>query len=153
VPDHPLLAPSHNQDPGGRERWHACRKVRRPNEVPSQHVGNCGNPSQPVGTLFLCGGGHCDRPNRLRTSFCLGLGLFLYTTVCLHPKPLSLCHPPLPPSQIRNVLECSGCGRTDYEGHLRACSACKKAAYCSQACQKAHWKVHKPECKKASTKK
>ena len=52
VPDHPLLAPSHNQDPGGRERWHACRKVRRPNEVPSQHVGTCGDPSQPVENLW-----------------------------------------------------------------------------------------------------
>jgi len=29
---------------------------------------------------------------------------------------------------------------------LRACAACKKAAYCSVACQRAAWKAHKGEC-------
>jgi hypothetical protein len=27
------------------------------------------------------------------------------------------------------------------------CGACKKVVYCGTACQKAHWKVHKTECK------
>jgi radical SAM protein with 4Fe4S-binding SPASM domain len=31
---------------------------------------------------------------------------------------------------------------------LRQCSACKKVYYCSAECQKAHWKVHKADCKK-----
>jgi hypothetical protein len=31
---------------------------------------------------------------------------------------------------------------------LSRCGACKKVAYCGKACQKAHWKVHKAQCKK-----
>jgi hypothetical protein len=31
---------------------------------------------------------------------------------------------------------------------LSRCSACKKVTYCGAACQKAHWKWHKAECKK-----
>lgn len=27
------------------------------------------------------------------------------------------------------------------------CTGCKKIKYCSRACQKAHWKIHKPKCK------
>jgi len=27
------------------------------------------------------------------------------------------------------------------------CGACKQVKYCSQGCQKAHWKQHKPICK------
>eukprot|EP01033_Poteriospumella_lacustris_P011829 gene11829-8427_t len=30
---------------------------------------------------------------------------------------------------------------------LRRCTKCKKVAYCSVGCQKAHWKVHKKSCK------
>ena len=31
---------------------------------------------------------------------------------------------------------------------LLACSRCKAVRYCNAACQKAHWKAHKPDCKK-----
>jgi hypothetical protein len=31
---------------------------------------------------------------------------------------------------------------------LSRCGACKKVVYCGKACQKAHWKVHKAQCKK-----
>lgn len=30
---------------------------------------------------------------------------------------------------------------------LKKCGRCKRAAYCSPACQRAHWSKHKPECK------
>ena len=30
----------------------------------------------------------------------------------------------------------------------RLCSACHQIGYCSRECQKAHWKVHKAECKR-----
>lgn len=29
---------------------------------------------------------------------------------------------------------------------LKYCARCKTACYCSEACQKAHWKTHKREC-------
>lgn len=32
------------------------------------------------------------------------------------------------------------------ERHLMLCGACKNASYCNRACQKAHWKAHKPMC-------
>jgi len=40
--------------------------------------------------------------------------------------------------------ENDSCGRP---GALR-CAGCKKTAYCSKGCQKAHWKKHKTRCKK-----
>ncbi|KAF8551988.1 hypothetical protein OG21DRAFT_1498767 [Imleria badia] len=37
---------------------------------------------------------------------------------------------------------CRSCGK---EGSL-TCSRCKRARYCSKACQRAHWKEHKKDC-------
>lgn len=38
-------------------------------------------------------------------------------------------------------------------GDHKHCSKCKEVPYCSRACQKAHWKVHKRDCckKKSAT--
>ena len=44
---------------------------------------------------------------------------------------------------------CSNCGTTTAEaGSLKYCGRCRKAAYCSEACQKQHWKSggHKQQC-------
>jgi hypothetical protein len=42
---------------------------------------------------------------------------------------------------------CAACNATATpESPLKSCSACKKVSYCNQACQKAHWKTHKPVC-------
>lgn len=30
---------------------------------------------------------------------------------------------------------------------FKVCSRCRSVSYCSQTCQKTHWKVHKPDCK------
>ncbi|KAL3151219.1 hypothetical protein ABBQ38_013060 [Trebouxia sp. C0009 RCD-2024] len=38
---------------------------------------------------------------------------------------------------------------SDFVGQTRKCSRCKQAIYCSTDCQKAHWKLHKPQCKEA----
>jgi len=39
---------------------------------------------------------------------------------------------------------CPGCGETR---KLRVCSGCKVARFCTPACIKHTWKVHKPHCK------
>lgn len=43
--------------------------------------------------------------------------------------------------------KCGNCGTSS--GSLKACGACGKVKYCGQACQKAAWKEHKGQCKKA----
>jgi hypothetical protein len=55
-------------------------------------------------------------------------------------SPSSSVPPPSPPLQF-----CSVCG---HQSSLR-CSRCLGALYCSVACQKQDWKVHKVICKKA----
>jgi hypothetical protein len=46
---------------------------------------------------------------------------------------------------VENKYSCVTCNRV-ITRKLR-CSRCKKVAYCSEACQKRHWKVHKKDCK------
>jgi hypothetical protein len=42
------------------------------------------------------------------------------------------------------VSACSFCQKQDVA--LKRCSKCQAVAYCSVACQRNHWKAHKPEC-------
>ena len=37
---------------------------------------------------------------------------------------------------------------SEHEGSNRRCAGCKVACYCSEACQKAHWKEHRGACKR-----
>jgi ankyrin repeat protein len=39
---------------------------------------------------------------------------------------------------------CAGCQKSGIK--LRACSKCHAVRYCSTACQRAHWRAHKPTC-------
>jgi ankyrin repeat protein len=39
---------------------------------------------------------------------------------------------------------CANCQKSGIK--LRACSKCHAAQYCSSACQRAHWRAHKPAC-------
>ncbi|KAK5744269.1 hypothetical protein LTS12_023541 [Elasticomyces elasticus] len=43
---------------------------------------------------------------------------------------------------------CAGCGKEEEEGgeKLHVCAKCKKEKYCSRACQRRMWKVHKRRC-------
>ncbi|KAK3253642.1 hypothetical protein CYMTET_37111 [Cymbomonas tetramitiformis] len=41
---------------------------------------------------------------------------------------------------------CWGCGLQ--QAQLSRCSICKVAKYCSAACQRGHWRIHKPNCSK-----
>ncbi|KAG8754826.1 hypothetical protein FRC14_004612 [Serendipita sp. 396] len=75
-------------------------------------------------------------------------------------KELGLVYKPPPPSAPVSTLrgdvdgcwfgECERHGKVDEEteGKLLRCSACRRAKYCSSACQQKDWKaVHKTECK------
>ena len=43
---------------------------------------------------------------------------------------------------------CDNCGVSSHVdgGELKLCSLCKEVAYCSETCQRAHWKQHKQVC-------
>jgi len=51
-----------------------------------------------------------------------------------------------PDSHLRT---CAQCGPVKDAGiTMKICSVCLVARYCGAACQKLHWKAHKPECKR-----
>ncbi len=50
---------------------------------------------------------------------------------------------PVPAARV----ECAECGRRK---QLQKCARCRGIHYCSAECQKEHWKVHKPDCKKVA---
>ena len=54
---------------------------------------------------------------------------------------------------IKTPKICEACGISCYQleklkesGKMRVCSCCNQAYYCSAACQRNHWKHHKPDC-------
>jgi len=48
-----------------------------------------------------------------------------------------------------DLRTCAQCGPiTDKDLVMKVCSICLAARYCGAACQKLHWKAHKPECKR-----
>jgi hypothetical protein len=48
------------------------------------------------------------------------------------------------------LKECGACLHGAKPPPLRRCTACDTVAYCGPEHQKAHWKAHKPECKRAA---
>ena len=50
--------------------------------------------------------------------------------------------------EVRTEGDCAGCNRSVRAGEraFQKCSRCKTTAYCSRACQAAHWKKHKRSC-------
>ena len=49
---------------------------------------------------------------------------------------------------VTSARTCEGCGR---EGRARACAGCRRAYYCSQACQRRAWRAHRSRCRSAWT--
>jgi hypothetical protein len=50
--------------------------------------------------------------------------------------------------KLRSAPICGGCTDKLYEENRHwLCSGCFKQYYCSEKCQRAHWKTHKPVCK------
>lgn len=47
---------------------------------------------------------------------------------------------------------CAECGLVSEESCSK-CAACKSVSYCSVDCQRKHWTIHKPDCRKAQGKK
>jgi len=56
----------------------------------------------------------------------------------------------LKPETLHVLLPCSAlCGvfkRAGDKGELKQCGKCHRARYCSAACQRQHWKIHKKVC-------
>jgi hypothetical protein len=54
------------------------------------------------------------------------------------------------PIKAGELAMCSSCGVTETQlGRLLfKCMGCKNEYYCSKSCQRQHWAVHKPECRK-----
>jgi hypothetical protein len=59
---------------------------------------------------------------------------------------------PTPPATARaDPRCCAACGAAPAGGAaLRACARCRRARYCGAACQRTHWKAHKPACNAAA---
>ncbi|KAF9561421.1 hypothetical protein CPC08DRAFT_762103 [Agrocybe pediades] len=49
--------------------------------------------------------------------------------------------------ELTLLYRCSWCRNPS--AALRKCAQCSKARYCDAACQKAHWRLHKKDCKSA----
>ena len=45
---------------------------------------------------------------------------------------------------VTSTRSCEGCGR---EGRARACAGCRRAYYCTTACQKRAWRAHRYRCR------
>ena len=45
---------------------------------------------------------------------------------------------------VTSARTCEGCGR---EGRARSCAGCRRAYYCSQACQRRAWRAHRYRCR------
>lgn len=52
-------------------------------------------------------------------------------------------------SPAPNLSHLNICPPTVAPNELKTCSGCHRVQYCSEACSKAAWKVHKIECKKS----
>jgi hypothetical protein len=53
-----------------------------------------------------------------------------------------------------SINKCQNCNKLETidrdnknKNNLKKCSRCESVRYCSAECQKAHWKIHKPDCK------
>ena len=58
----------------------------------------------------------------------------------------------LPRAEVANLHHCAFCLERPAEVAIRLsqCGACKQVMYCSRGCQKAHWPVHKQQCRKVA---
>jgi hypothetical protein len=112
-------------DAGGRPRGRARRRLRG---LPPRAVGRAAHErkrGRGRHCVPACGRGQRARGRR-RWSSRVGAS-------CVFPPPRS--------------MPCASCGAVSAES---TCCGCHIARYCNEACQKAHWKAHRPACKAAS---
>ncbi len=76
--------------------------------------------------------------------------------LCLEDEALTLLSP-LPAcggnelvlTLVRSPAVCDGCRRRRRGREKRVCCRCQSARYCSEECQRNHWLIHRPECRRA----
>ncbi|XP_004292117.1 PREDICTED: histone-lysine N-methyltransferase ASHR1-like [Fragaria vesca subsp. vesca] len=79
-----------------------------------------------------------------------GKGRCLFTTKDFNPGEVIITEEPyvcMPKDSVANYL-CDAC--FEESGNLNKCSRCKTVYYCSTACQKSEWKLHRLECEALS---
>jgi len=81
-----------------------------------------------------------------------GYELYLYFTP---KKDASRCAPSWQPSKLQDRKIATACWNPQCQSgsydlpdtfHVKRCSGCGVAVYCSNRCQKTHWNTHKPAC-------
>ncbi|XP_050365996.1 histone-lysine N-methyltransferase ASHR1-like [Argentina anserina] len=77
-------------------------------------------------------------------------GRCLLTTRDFYPGEVIISHEPYVcvPNNSADHSKCDGCFESSL--HLKKCSRCRVVFYCSAACQKSEWKLHRVECEALS---
>jgi hypothetical protein len=99
----------------------------------------------------------CNLPSILRymhiQSVQYGRGVSLSPPAAQSSARCTVCRPPfrvrfLLHSKVRGGWMGSRWQMESNNVHLKRCAGCECAAYCSAACQKAHWQQHEAHCKR-----
>ena len=106
-------------------------------------------------TILLCSG--CNKEcNKYQRSRCSGCGVDIYCSEECQKKDWTIhklvCKENAEKCRNNFIADnlkatCYNCFKESTKG-FKQCSGCKRIAYCSETCQKAHWKrEHKKQCK------
>ena len=72
----------------------------------------------------------------------------LYFLLCDPDKKILVPNLPFVPPAVSGAY-CNNCRTFSFT--LKMCIKCKQTQYCSKDCQRSHWKIHRQDCRKASS--